>query len=129
MPRPNLSPLVPWYRGARTRCRVLPLESIPTLRELEGRGERERFQGSPENREVSESRAESPASDAPTADPTSAEPAAAEPEHEAEEQFSELREQFDELLEKLNQDLSEIPTATAIGIFALGVVVGRLLPR
>jgi len=80
-------------------------------------------------REVSESRAESPASDAPTADPTSAEPAAAEPEHDAEEQFSELREQFDELLEKLNQDLSEIPTATAIGMFALGVVVGRLLPR
>jgi hypothetical protein len=80
-------------------------------------------------REATEPQGESSTSNAPNAEPTAAEPAAAKPEHEAEEQFSELKQQFDELLEKLNQELSEIPTATAIGIFALGVLVGRLLPR
>lgn len=80
---------------------------------------RDQLAAAASRREANESRA-----DAPTAEPT-----AAEPEHEAEEQFSELKQQFDQFLEKLNDDLSEIPAATAIGIFALGILVGRLLPR
>ena len=80
---------------------------------------RDQLAAAASRREANESQA-----DAPTAEPT-----AAEPEHEAEEQLSELKQQFDQFLEKLNDDLSEIPAATAIGIFALGILVGRLLPR
>ncbi len=75
---------------------------------------RDQLAAAASRREANESQA-----DAPTA----------EPEHEAEEQLSELKQQFDQFLEKLNDDLSEIPAATAIGIFALGILVGRLLPR
>ncbi len=46
-----------------------------------------------------------------------------------EEEVATFQSELDDLLENLDKELSEIPTATAIGIFALGVLLGRLLPR
>ncbi len=46
-----------------------------------------------------------------------------------EEDVTRLQSELDKLLESLDNELSEIPTATAVGIFALGVLLGRLLPR
>ena len=46
-----------------------------------------------------------------------------------EEDVTRLQSELDKLLESLDDELSEIPTATAVGIFALGVLLGRLLPR
>ena len=46
-----------------------------------------------------------------------------------EEEVATLQSELDKLLESLDKELAEIPTATAIGIFALGVLLGRLLPR
>jgi hypothetical protein len=37
--------------------------------------------------------------------------------------------QFDELYRLLEEQIKDIPTITAIGIFALGILLGRLLPR
>ena len=51
------------------------------------------------------------------------------PDSDAEEEIATLQGELDKLLESLDTELSEIPTATAIGIFALGVLLGRLLPR
>ena len=43
--------------------------------------------------------------------------------------LSHLRAKLDEFMGTLKRDLDEIPAATAVGIFALGVLMGRLLPR
>ena len=43
--------------------------------------------------------------------------------------LSHLRAKIEELTGTLQKDLREIPTTTAVGIFALGVLMGRLLPR
>jgi hypothetical protein len=51
------------------------------------------------------------------------------PEDTSEEDVTRLQSELDKLLESLDNELSEIPTATAVGIFALGVLLGRLLPR
>ena len=40
-----------------------------------------------------------------------------------------LRAKLEEFMGTLHQDLREIPATTAVGIFALGVLMGRLLPR
>jgi hypothetical protein len=43
--------------------------------------------------------------------------------------LSHLRVKLDEFMGTLKRDLDEIPAGTAVGIFALGVLMGRLLPR
>ena len=40
-----------------------------------------------------------------------------------------LRGKLEEFMGTLHQDLRDIPATTAVGIFALGVLMGRLLPR
>jgi len=45
------------------------------------------------------------------------------------ETVSRVKEQLEEFVEMLEKQLHEIPAGTAIAIFALGVVLGRLLPR
>ncbi len=40
-----------------------------------------------------------------------------------------LRAKLEEFMGTLQKDLREIPVTTAVGIFALGVLMGRLLPR
>jgi hypothetical protein len=45
------------------------------------------------------------------------------------ETVSRVKEQLEEFVEMLEKQLNEIPAGTAIAIFALGVVLGRLLPR
>ena len=40
-----------------------------------------------------------------------------------------LRAKLEEFMGMLQKDLREIPATTAVGIFALGVLMGRLLPR
>ena len=54
-----------------------------------------------------------------------------EEEEPAEEgaDLSHLRAKVDEFMGTLKKDLDEIPATTAVGIFALGVLVGRLLPK
>jgi hypothetical protein len=43
--------------------------------------------------------------------------------------LSHLRGKLEEFMGTLQKDLQEIPATTAVGIFALGVLMGRLLPR
>jgi len=43
--------------------------------------------------------------------------------------FSQLREKIDEFTEMLQEDLKQNPATTAIVIFALGVLMGRLMSR
>jgi hypothetical protein len=43
--------------------------------------------------------------------------------------LSSLRAKLEEFMGTLDRDLQQIPATTAIGIFALGVLMGRLLPR
>jgi len=45
------------------------------------------------------------------------------------EDLSRLKAKVEEFVGTIQKDLREIPAATAVGIFALGVLVGRLLPR
>ncbi len=40
-----------------------------------------------------------------------------------------LRAKLEEFMGTMQKDLREIPATAAVGIFALGVLVGRLLPR
>ncbi len=40
-----------------------------------------------------------------------------------------LRAKLEEFMGTMQKDLREIPATTAVGIFALGVLMGRLLPR
>jgi hypothetical protein len=48
--------------------------------------------------------------------------------HES-ETVEKIKEQLEGFVELLEKQLQEIPAGTAIGIFALGVLLGRLLPR
>ena len=43
--------------------------------------------------------------------------------------LSSLRAKLEEFMGTLERDLQQIPATTALGIFALGVLMGRLLPR
>ena len=40
-----------------------------------------------------------------------------------------LQQQFEELLHHLKIELNEVPAATALSVFALGVLVGRLISK
>jgi hypothetical protein len=40
-----------------------------------------------------------------------------------------IKDQFDGFVDVLEKHLQEIPAGTALAIFALGVLLGRLLPR
>ena len=48
---------------------------------------------------------------------------------ETESDLGVVQAKIEQLLESLKQDLREVPATTAVGIFALGVLLGRLLPR
>ena len=43
--------------------------------------------------------------------------------------LSNLRAKVEEFMGVLQKDLREVPATTAVGILALGVLMGRLLPR
>jgi len=45
------------------------------------------------------------------------------------ETVDKIKEQFEGFVGVLEKQLQEIPAGTAIAIFALGVLLGRLLPR
>ncbi len=45
------------------------------------------------------------------------------------ETVDKIKDQFDGFVDLLEKHLQEIPAGTAIAIFALGVLLGRLLPR
>lgn len=45
------------------------------------------------------------------------------------EDLSRLKAKVEDFVGTIQKDLREIPAATAVGIFALGVLMGRLLPR
>jgi hypothetical protein len=45
------------------------------------------------------------------------------------ETVDKIKEQFDGFVELIEKHLHEVPAGTAIAIFALGVLLGRLLPR
>ena len=44
-------------------------------------------------------------------------------------EFSPIREKLEEFAELLQQDLKQISVTTAVAIFAVGVLFGRLMPR
>lgn len=48
---------------------------------------------------------------------------------QSEEQSEDLISQFQELLNALDEDIKQTKPATLLVIFALGVLVGRMLPR
>ncbi len=50
-------------------------------------------------------------------------------EADEDEDLSRLKAKVEDFVGTIQKDLREIPAATAVGIFALGVLVGRLLPR
>jgi hypothetical protein len=62
----------------------------------------------------------------PAADATAGKAPSSMPETDAVEK---IKEQFEGFVELLEKQLQEIPAGTAIAIFALGVMLGRLLPR
>ncbi len=64
------------------------------------------------DREVPRDEAEEPADDA-----------------DEDEDLSRLKAKVEDFVGTIQKDLREIPAATAVGIFALGVLMGRLLPR
>ena len=43
--------------------------------------------------------------------------------------LSKIRESLEEFMGLLEQDLKQVPVTTAVAIFGLGVLFGRLLPR
>jgi hypothetical protein len=45
------------------------------------------------------------------------------------ETVDKIKEQFEGFVELLEKQLQDVPAGTAIAIFALGVLLGRLLPR
>ena len=50
-------------------------------------------------------------------------------EEVAEGEFSQFREKLEEFAELMQQDLKQIPATTAVAIFALGVLMGRLMSK
>lgn len=59
--------------------------------------------------------------------PESKEPTATKKKAGAE--LSKLHEKLEEFMGLLEQDLKQVPVTTAVAIFGLGVLFGRLLPR
>jgi hypothetical protein len=55
--------------------------------------------------------------------------ASAAGEKDTSSELTQLREKLEEFADLLQQDLKQIPTTTAVAIFALGVLFGRLMPR
>jgi ElaB/YqjD/DUF883 family membrane-anchored ribosome-binding protein len=47
----------------------------------------------------------------------------------ANSQSSQLREKIEEFVDLMEQDLKQVPVTTAVAIFGLGVLFGRLMPR
>ena len=43
--------------------------------------------------------------------------------------ISKIRESLEDFMDLLEQDLKQVPVTTAVAIFGLGVLFGRLLPR
>ena len=43
--------------------------------------------------------------------------------------LAKIRESLEEFMELLEQDLKQVPVTTAVAIFGLGVLFGRLMPR
>jgi len=74
----------------------------------------------------SESPAASPGVDAPTGAVGGAPTGAFGLETET---VDKIKEQFEGFVELLEKQLQDVPAGTAIAIFALGVLLGRLLPR
>jgi hypothetical protein len=64
-----------------------------------------------------------------TADPAPSGEPTATSSTAAGEQLSALRSKFEDFLEVIRHDLDEVPTSSAIAIFALGILIGRMLPR
>ena len=54
---------------------------------------------------------------------------AEEPAEDQNDNLSLLQAKLEAFIGMLQKDLGEIPATTAVGIFALGVLMGRLLPR
>ena len=54
---------------------------------------------------------------------------AEEPAEDQNDNLSLLQAKLEAFMGMLQKDLGEIPATTAVGIFALGVLMGRLLPR
>jgi len=52
-----------------------------------------------------------------------------EKEESDEGEFSQIREKLEEFADLLQQDLKQISVTTAVAIFAVGVLFGRLMPR
>ena len=48
---------------------------------------------------------------------------------DAEGEFSQFHEKLEEFAELMQQDLKQIPATTAVAIFALGVLMGRLMSK
>ena len=55
--------------------------------------------------------------------------ASAAGEKETSSELTQLREKLEEFADLLQQDLKQIPASTGIGIFALGVLMGRLMSK
>ena len=50
-------------------------------------------------------------------------------EETGEAEISQIREKLEEFADLLQQDLKQISVSTAVAIFAVGVLFGRLMPR
>ena len=48
---------------------------------------------------------------------------------EDESEFSEIKDKIEEFADLLQQELKQIPTMTAVAIFALGVLMGRIISK
>jgi hypothetical protein len=48
---------------------------------------------------------------------------------EDEGEFSEIKDKIEEFADLLQQELKQIPTMTAVAIFALGVLMGRIISK
>ena len=44
-------------------------------------------------------------------------------------EFSEIKDKIEEFADLLQQELKQIPTMTAVAIFALGVLMGRIISK
>ena len=44
-------------------------------------------------------------------------------------EFSEIKDKIEEFADLLEQELKQIPTMTAVAIFALGVLMGRIISK
>ncbi len=81
--------------------------------------EKEQAQASSSQESTKESAAQGTASSEPGTDETKAENSEA----------TDLSSQFQELIDTIDQELKDASPVTVLVVFALGVLVGRLLPR